>query len=1058
MKPTNRAVLGALAAASCLFPFSPFAAELKPVRVLVLTGQNNHDWKATTVAIREVLGRGDRFAVSVTEHPERCDSSSLEAYDVLVSNWNTFGDGAAVKEWPEATRRAVVEFVRRGRGFVVVHSGSSSFPEWAEYQQLAGASWGPRTGHGAAHTFRVKISDADHPVTRMLAHFSTTDELWHSALRQPDVRVLATAYSAPEHGGSGKDEPVALVTGFGEGRGFTLLLGHDGKAMESAGFQALLRRGTEWAATGKVTLEEGTVPFVTKPAWEALPGYRFGQSRAPLLLLAEEAQIASSHEETAEPLARRYEALLESDASLEARQFACEQLSVLGCRRSVQTVDDYLLDPGLEVQARQALERIGGKEAMRALRDALKQAGGRSQTALILSIAKLRDEDAVDQLAGILNESGRPGDQDARALAAIYALGEIGGDGAVRALSEAGRSMPGAFQVPVGLAEVRCAEHWVSSGQDEKALGLLAALVGPGRPAPVRRAAFPPYLACAGGKAEPALRDALKNGDAALREGALRAVAASRDPGSIAIIAGAFSALDVESQVKALSAFEHTTVAAAISVVESSLASPESAVRLAATQAAGTIPVRSLVQALLRRQRQAEPAERKALLEALAACPAPGAEDEILSVLERGGPTPDGLAGVLAARGARGAVPLMSELARTGAPGTRREALRALGQLADDSWLEQGITLLEANPDDSDEIEAALAGVCRRTGKVDALVSSLATGAPAVVPSLLDVLAALGDNQALPTIFQQLEKPEFSDAAVRALASWPKAAPMQGLADFARRTSDPRRRILAIRGVAALSAPAGGDRATAANPTPLSQQTVGVLVELIPVAPLSEQKMLLSALSGIGSVPALKAVAAQLETPGLTEDAARSVLALVEKLGVANVPDPGSLLQKVRAAAQAEDLKSRAAEWLAIASSPNLARGANAVSLDGLQPDGEGGGPMAAIDGNLETYWDETDNQSRYILRVDLPRKARLGALRIVGWKHHEFAPRDFEVFCDATLARKVADAAYRSNCLVLDLGGAECQSVELRISRAYGASPAIRELELYEAPAPAKP
>jgi uncharacterized protein len=78
--------------------------------------------------------------------------------------------------------------------------------------------------------------------------------LWHRAGLQPGAKILATAFSSPEKKGSGRDEPIALVTELGAGRGFNLLLGHDVRAMAAAGFQELLCRGTEWAATGRVTM------------------------------------------------------------------------------------------------------------------------------------------------------------------------------------------------------------------------------------------------------------------------------------------------------------------------------------------------------------------------------------------------------------------------------------------------------------------------------------------------------------------------------------------------------------------------------------------------------------------------------------------------------------------------------------------------------------------------------------------------------------------------------------------------------------------------------------
>ena len=231
------------------------AADLA-VRVLIFSGQNNHDWRATAPKLKSILESNGRFIVDVTEHPEQCDAATLQKYDVLLSNWNTFGS-PTVTNWPLAMRAAFLDFVRCGKGFVSIHAGSSSFYDWPEYQQLAGGSWKlGQTGHGPPHDFTVKLVDANHLVTHGLTNFVTTDELWHRTALQTNIGILATAYSAPEWQGTGKDEPVAFTTGFGQGRSFNLLLGHDTKAMAAAGFQQLLCRGTEWAATGKVSADK----------------------------------------------------------------------------------------------------------------------------------------------------------------------------------------------------------------------------------------------------------------------------------------------------------------------------------------------------------------------------------------------------------------------------------------------------------------------------------------------------------------------------------------------------------------------------------------------------------------------------------------------------------------------------------------------------------------------------------------------------------------------------------------------------------------------------------
>jgi len=67
------------------------------------------------------------------------------------------------------------------------------------------------------------------------------------------MTALATAYSATDNKGTGYDEPVLIVLSYGKGRIFHTSLGHDIPALSCVGFIATFQRGTEWAATGKVT-------------------------------------------------------------------------------------------------------------------------------------------------------------------------------------------------------------------------------------------------------------------------------------------------------------------------------------------------------------------------------------------------------------------------------------------------------------------------------------------------------------------------------------------------------------------------------------------------------------------------------------------------------------------------------------------------------------------------------------------------------------------------------------------------------------------------------------
>jgi type 1 glutamine amidotransferase len=68
------------------------------------------------------------------------------------------------------------------------------------------------------------------------------------------MHVLATAYADKAKGGSGRHQPMIFTVSYGKGRVFHTPMGHDANAMLCVGFQTTLNRGTEWAATGNVTI------------------------------------------------------------------------------------------------------------------------------------------------------------------------------------------------------------------------------------------------------------------------------------------------------------------------------------------------------------------------------------------------------------------------------------------------------------------------------------------------------------------------------------------------------------------------------------------------------------------------------------------------------------------------------------------------------------------------------------------------------------------------------------------------------------------------------------
>jgi len=222
-------------------------------RILILTGSNNHDWRSTTEALIKLYQNNGFPSVTVLHDPQRL-AENLASCEVLVSNWNSWPEVTG-RPWGVKSEEAFINFIRQGGGLVRLHAASATLQDWPEFQRMAGATWQlGQTGHGRIHTFQVVMADTLHPVTQGMASFDITDELWHKMALQPDIQVLCRAFSAPEHKGTGQWEPVALITRFGQGRCFYSVLGHDVQAMSSPGWQKLMLRGTEWAATGRVEL------------------------------------------------------------------------------------------------------------------------------------------------------------------------------------------------------------------------------------------------------------------------------------------------------------------------------------------------------------------------------------------------------------------------------------------------------------------------------------------------------------------------------------------------------------------------------------------------------------------------------------------------------------------------------------------------------------------------------------------------------------------------------------------------------------------------------------
>ncbi len=244
------------------------------IKVLLIDGQNNHDWRGCSPVMISTLEATGRFSIdreTVTQADVIDWIVDFSKYDVILSNYNG-------KSWREKTKTAFVDYIKGGGNLVVVHAADNSFRNWKEYNLMIGlGGWGGRNetdgpyvywkdgefvrddskgrggSHGAGWEYKVVVRDGEHPITKGLpTEFLQAKEELYDRLRGPaqNMEILATAYAK---GGSNRHEPVLMTITYGKGRIFHTVMGHDAKSMLGVAFQETLIRGTEWAATGKVT-------------------------------------------------------------------------------------------------------------------------------------------------------------------------------------------------------------------------------------------------------------------------------------------------------------------------------------------------------------------------------------------------------------------------------------------------------------------------------------------------------------------------------------------------------------------------------------------------------------------------------------------------------------------------------------------------------------------------------------------------------------------------------------------------------------------------------------
>lgn len=201
--------------------------------VLLLTGGEIHDHKGIGDLIQKYLEKDGRYDITRVENDlSVLEKPKLQFFDVLVFYW-TLG------ELTEAQRSGLLDWVSNGGAFVTFHSGADSFRGDEAYRELVGGYF---VGHPAYRMYQVSVKDREHPITKGIDEFFTTDEQYYLNYNEEDIHVLANALH------KGGLMPVMWVKDYGEGKVHYNALCHDAKATAQPMTRKLIQRSVAWAA------------------------------------------------------------------------------------------------------------------------------------------------------------------------------------------------------------------------------------------------------------------------------------------------------------------------------------------------------------------------------------------------------------------------------------------------------------------------------------------------------------------------------------------------------------------------------------------------------------------------------------------------------------------------------------------------------------------------------------------------------------------------------------------------------------------------------------------
>lgn len=582
--------------------------------------------------------------------------------------------------------------------------------------------------------------------------------------------------------------------------------------------------------------------------------------------------------ETAGEVRGKALAVLKSDASVEQKLAACEELARVGDKDCVPVLTGMLGDDKLSHMARYALEPIPDKSVDDAFRAAAAKLSGKLLSGVISSIGARRDSAAVELLGRHLADS----DADVARTAAI-ALGRIGTVDTGKALLDALRNAKEDSLPRICDGLLACGARLAAQGRGTEAKTIYDGMLAQNLPARIQAAALRGTVLCDSSGGTKQLGSMLRDSDFCVFAMALRVAAETKDRKITEVLVSGIGTLPAERTILVVKTLGQRGDRAAVPLLLSMANSGEKELRLEAIQSLAEVGDTSAMPMLVELMKGKDDPIARAAAAAMAGLPGPEVDAAIVKILE--GRDPALRLRMIEMAGLRrigSAVPALLRAMSDADISIRTASARSYGELAGEGGIPVLIEMLlkSTDPRDIGLYERTLASVCPAASDKDActrrLADALSKAAPAAKPALLRTLRVTGGPNALKAVRGAVDDPskEIRATAVRVLTEWTTADAAPVLLELAKTVREPTERTLSLRGYLGI----------ALQGNVALQDKVAICRQAAPLVQREEEKrMLLGAVAAASNAGLLDLIGPYLDDSSVKGEAVATVMAIAEK-------------------------------------------------------------------------------------------------------------------------------------------------------------------------------